>query len=111
MHYYADQKHDIATPMLFSFVLSEKQPWEGKRKSRETEIHGPQHTVNYVEQHFFVFPRILGFCEKMLRKTFPCLHSQTTWPVTQKQLAPHSTMHAVQASQTKVQMLKHGACN
>jgi len=31
---YTDHKqYDIATPMLFSFVLSENQPWEGKRKS------------------------------------------------------------------------------
>jgi len=33
------------------------------------------------------------------------------WPVTQKQLVPYSTMHAVQASHTKLKMLTHGACN
>jgi len=34
---YTDQKqYDIATPKLFSFVLSENQPWERKRKSWET---------------------------------------------------------------------------
>jgi hypothetical protein len=35
---HTDQKQcDIATPMLFSFVLSENQPLEGKRTSWETE--------------------------------------------------------------------------
>jgi hypothetical protein len=93
-------------------VLSCLRISHGKEKeNHETETQGPQHTVNCAEQYFLAFPRILGFCEKILRTKFSLFAFTNNWPVTQEQLVPYSNMHAVQAIHTKVQMLTHGACN